>query len=172
MPDKSWMPTAWGSRELDPVFRGFRTHLDTLFEDWSGRTMGGALAPRVNVSETAKEMRLTVELPGVAENDVDVSLSGNELTIKGEKKSEREEKKDQEEGRVFHRVERSFGAFQRTVTLPFDVEPDKVTAAFKDGVLTITLPKPEGAAEQPQTRRIEVKRTANPVRLGLASREG
>src|SRR5688572_4980593 len=159
MPDKTWMPTAWGSRELDPVFRGFRTQLDTLFEDWFGRTTGGALAPRVDVSETAKEMRLTVELPGVEEKDINVSLSGNELTIKGEKRSEREEKKDQAEGRVFHRVERTFGAFQRTIAVPFDVEPDKVSAAFKDGVLTVTLPKPEGAAEQPQARRIEVKRT-------------
>jgi HSP20 family protein len=159
MPDKNWTPMAWGSRELDPVFRGFRTQLDTLFEDWFGRTTGGALAPRVDVSETAKEMRLTVELPGVAEGDVEVTLSGNKLTIKGEKKSEQEEeKKDQAEGRVFHRVERSFGAFQRTIAVPFEAEPDKVTADFKDGVLTVTLPKPEGAAEQPQARRIEVKR--------------
>jgi HSP20 family protein len=158
MPDKSWTQAAWSGRELDPVFRGFRTQLDSLFEDWFGRSMGGTLAPRIDVSETAKEMRLTVELPGVAEKDIDVSLSGNELTIKGEKKSDQEEKKDQAEGRVFHRVERSFGAFQRTMTVPFDVEPDKVSAQFKDGVLTITLPKPEGAAEQPQARHIEVKR--------------
>jgi HSP20 family protein len=158
MPDKNWTPMAWGGRELDPLFRGFRTQLDTLFEDWFGRTTGGALAPRVDVSETAREMRLTVELPGVAESDIEVSLSGNELTIKGEKRSEQEENKDQAEGRVFHRVERSFGAFQRTVAVPFEAEPDKVTAAFKDGVLTVTLLKPEGTAEQPQARRIEVKR--------------
>src|SRR5262245_65722746 len=109
MPDKSWFPAPFGGRELDP-FRGVRTQLDSLFEDWFGRTMGGTLAPRVDVSETAKEMRLTVELPGVAETDIDVSLSGKELTIKGEKKSDREEKKEAEDGRVFHRVERSFGA--------------------------------------------------------------
>jgi HSP20 family protein len=158
MTDKSWMPAAWGSRELDPVFRGFRTQLDSLFEDWFGRSMGGTLAPRIDVSETGKELRLTVELPGVEEKDIDVSMSGNELTIKGEKKAEQEEKKDAEEGRVFHRVERSFGAFQRTMTVPFDVEPEKISAEFKDGVLTVTLPKPEGAAEKPQSRRIEVKR--------------
>lgn len=158
MPDKSWMPAAWGGRDVDP-FRGFRNQLDTLFEDWFGRSMGGTLAPRVDVSETANEVTLQVELPGVAESDVDVALSGNEITIKGEKKSEVQEGdgKDQQ-GRVFHRVERSFGAFQRTMTVPFDVEPDKVSAVFKDGVLTITLPKPEGAPEPPQTRRIEVKR--------------
>lgn len=161
MPDKSWMPAAWGSRELDPFFRGFRTQLDTLFEDWFGRSMGGTLAPRVDVSETNKEVTLKVELPGVEEKDIEVSLSGNELTIKGEKKSEQEEKKasEGEEGRVFHRVERSFGAFQRTMTVPFDVEPDKVSAQFKDGVLTVSLPRPESATVAPQARRIEVKRT-------------
>ncbi len=160
MPDKPWLPTPWGGRELDP-FRGFRTQLDSLFEDWFGRSMGGTLAPRVDVSETAKEVTLKVELPGVEEKDIDVSLSGNQLTIKGEKKSEQkdEDKKEGEDGRVFHRVERSFGAFQRTMTVPFDVELDKVAADFKDGVLTITLPKPEGAGEQPQAHRIEVKRT-------------
>jgi HSP20 family protein len=159
MPDKSWLPSNWASRELDPVFRGFRTQLDALFEDWFGRSMGGTLAPRVDVSETAKEVALKVELPGVAEKDIDVSLSGKQLTIKGEKKSEHETRDETgERGRVFHRVERSFGAFQRTMTIPFDVEPDKASAEFKDGVLTITLPKPERVGEQPQTRRIEVKR--------------
>jgi len=161
MPDEPWLPTPWGGRELDP-FRGFRTQLDSLFEDWFGRSMGGTLAPRVDVSETAKEVTLKIELPGVEEKDIDVSLSGNQLTVKGEKKTEHEERKDGEKGgddRVFHRVERTFGAFQRTMTVPFDVEPDKVSADFKDGVLTVTLPKPEGAGGQPQARRIEVKRT-------------
>jgi HSP20 family protein len=158
MPDKNWMPAAWGGREIDP-FRGFRNQLDSMFEDWFGRSMGGTLAPRVDVSETGKEVTLKVELPGVEEKDIDVSLSGNQLTIKGEKKAEHESKDDKDaEGRVFHRVERSFGAFQRTMTVPFDVEPDKVSAVFKDGVLTLTLPKPQGAPEQPQSQRIEVKR--------------
>jgi len=156
MSDKSWLPTPWGGRDLDP-FRGFRTQLDTLFEDWFGRTMGGTLAPRIDVSETGTELRLTVELPGVEEKDVDVSLSGNQLTIKGEKKSEQEDKKD-EDGRVFHRVERSYGAFQRTMTVPFDVDPDKVSAQFRDGVLTITLPKPAETAAKTESRKIEIKK--------------
>jgi HSP20 family protein len=158
MPDKSWLPTPWGGRDLDPFFRGFRNQLDTLFEDWFGRSMGGTLAPRVDLSETAKEVTLKVELPGVDEKDIDVSLSGNQLTVKGEKRSEQEEKTDGDGGRVFHRVERSFGAFQRVMTVPFDIEPDKVSAEFKNGVLTVTLPKPEVAAEEPQARHIEVKR--------------
>ena len=88
MPDKPWLPAAWGGRELDP-FRGFRTQLDSLFEDWFGRSMGGTLAPRVDVSETAKEVTLKVELPGVEEKDIDVSLSGNQLTIRGRRNPSR-----------------------------------------------------------------------------------
>jgi HSP20 family protein len=154
MSDKPWFSTG---RELDP-FRGFRTQLDSLFEDWFGRNIGGTLAPRINVSETDKDVTVTVELPGVEEKDIDVSLSGNQLTVKGMKKSEQEEKKD-EAGRVFHRIERSYGEFQRTMTVPFDAEPDKVSARFKDGVVIIVLPKPEAAAQPPQSRKIEVKRT-------------
>jgi HSP20 family protein len=159
MADKSWFPTPWSdrAREMEP-FRGFRTQLDTLFEDWFGRSMGGMLAPRIDVSETDKDMTLAVELPGVSEKDVAVSLVGDQLTIKGEKKSEREDKKD-EEGRVYHRVERSYGSFQRSMTVPFKVDPDQVLAEFKDGVLKITLPKPADAIGQPNERRIEVKRT-------------
>ncbi len=158
MPDKHWLPAAWGSREIDP-FRGFRHQLDSLFEDWFGRSMGGTLAPRVDVSETPKEVTLKVDLPGVEEKDIDVSLAGKELTIKGEKKAEVEQQDAKDaEGRVFHRVERSFGAFRRTMTMPFEVESDKISAVFKDGVLTITLPKPEGADAPPQAQHIEVKR--------------
>jgi HSP20 family protein len=143
-------------RELDP-FRGFRNQLDSLFEDWFGRNIGGTLAPRINVSETGKDMTITVELPGVGEKDIDVTLSGNQLTVRGEKRSEQEEKKD-DAGRVFHRVERSYGAFQRSMTVPFEVAPDRVSAQFKDGVLTIGLPKPDAATVEPRSSRIEVKR--------------
>jgi len=157
MPEKSWFPSPWSDRrELDP-FRAFRTQMDSLFEDWFGRSMGGMLAPRVDVSDTDKETTLTVELPGVSEKDIDVSLVGDQLTIKGEKKSEFEDKKD-EEGRIYHRVERSYGAFQRTMTIPYKVDPDQVAAEFKDGVLKITLPKPADAQKRVEPRKIEVKR--------------
>jgi HSP20 family protein len=103
-------------------------------------------------------MTLTVELPGVDEKDIDVSLVGDQLTIKGEKKSEHEDKKD-EAGRVYHRVERSYGAFQRTMTVPYRIDPDQVSAEFKDGVLKIHLPKPADAIGQSKARKIEVRRT-------------
>jgi len=156
MASKSWLPTPWGNREVEP-FRGFRTQIDSLFEDWFGRNMGGMLAPRIDVSETDKEVTLTAELPGVDEKNIDVSLVGDQLTIKGEKKSEQEDKKD-EDGRIFHRVERSYGAFQRTMTLPYPVDPEHVAAEFKDGVLKITLPKPADAAKRAAPRKIEVKK--------------
>jgi HSP20 family protein len=159
MPNKSWFPGAGseGNRGVD-TFRGVRTQLDSFFEDWFGRSMGGMLAPRVDVSETDKEVVLAFELPGVDEKDIDVSLAGDQLTVKGEKKAEHEDRKD-EGGRVVHRVERSYGAFQRTMTVPYRIAPEQVSAQFKDGILKVTLPKPADAIASTQGRRIEVRRT-------------
>src|SRR5882724_10962413 len=158
MPNKSWFPTWDRNREADH-FRGFKTQIDSLFEDWFGRSMGGVLAPRVDVAEDEKTVTLTAELPGVNEKDIDVSLAGDQLTIKGEKRSEHDEKKEAE-GRTVHRTERSYGAFQRTLTVPYQVNPGQVSAEFKGGVLTITLPKPPDAVEQKQGRRIEINKGA------------
>jgi HSP20 family protein len=159
MPNRSWLPS-WGDRNRDVEhFRGFKTQIDSLFEDWFGRSMGGVLAPRVDVAESDKAVTLTAELPGVDEKDIDVSLVGDQLTIRGEKRSEHDEKKD-EEGRTLHRVERSYGAFQRTLTVPYQVDPGQVSAQFKDGVLKITLPKPPDAIAQKQGRKIEINKPA------------
>ena len=97
----------------------------------------GAPTPSIDVSETDTEMTVDAELPGVEENDIDVTLTDNLLTIRGEKKQEKEEKK-----KDYRLTERSYGSFSRSMTLPFDADPNKIKAAFKDGVLTITLPKP------------------------------
>jgi HSP20 family protein len=157
MANKSWFP-AWGDRNRDVEhFRGFKSQIDSLFEDWFGRSMGGVLAPRVDVAEDEKTVTLTAELPGVNEKDIEVSLAGDQLTIKGEKRSEHEERKEAE-GRTVHRTERSYGAFQRTLTVPYQVDPGQVSAQFQDGVLTITLPKPPDAVEQKQGRRIEINK--------------
>jgi HSP20 family protein len=157
--NKSWFP-AWGERNRDVEhFRGFKTQVDSLFEDWFGRSMGGVLAPRLDVAEDEKAVTLTAELPGVNEKDIDVSLVGDQLTIKGEKRSEHEEKKDVE-GHVVHRTERSYGAFQRTITLPYQIDPNRVSADFKDGVLRIMLPKPPDAVAQQQGQKIEVNKSS------------
>jgi HSP20 family protein len=101
--------------------------------------MGGVLAPRVDVAEEERNVTLTAELPGVKEGDIEVSLIGDQLTIKGEKRSHRNEK-EEAEGHTIHRTERSYGAFQRTLTVPYRIDPGQVSAQFDDGVLTITLP--------------------------------
>ena len=92
---------------------------------------------------------MTAELPGLTEADVDVSVTGDRIVIKGEKRSEKEERSD-EEGREFHCVERTSGSFQRMMTLPFTINPDKVEAVVKDGVLTVTIRKPPEAVENTQ----------------------
>jgi HSP20 family protein len=141
---------------FDP-FVTFRREMDRMFDDFFGSgTMRPALAgwqaitPAVDIDETDKELVVTAELPGVSDKDVEVSLAGDILTIKGDKKAEHEEKN----GNSYY-MERRFGSFSRSVRLPFEVRDEKVDAKFKDGVLTIHLPKP--AELQRSVRRIEVK---------------
>lgn len=141
---------------FDP-FVTFRREMDRMFDDFFG---GGALrpahagwqtlTPAVDIDETDREMVITAELPSVSDKDVEVSLAGDILTIKGEKRAEREEKNGDSTY-----MERRFGSFSRSVRLPFEVKDEKVDAKFKDGVLTIHLPKP--AELQRAVRRIDVK---------------
>jgi HSP20 family protein len=105
-------------------------------------------APLVDISEDDKEYRIKVELPEVKKEDVKVTAEQGTLTIMGERKFEQEEK-----GRKYHRVERAYGSFGRSFSLPDDVSPAKVGAEFKDGVLTVHLVK--DAKAKPQ--QIEVK---------------
>lgn len=93
-------------------------------------------SPKIDVSETNSAVKVTAELPGIEEKQLDVSLAGDTVTIRGEKKEEKETKEKQ-----FYRMERSYGSFQRTIALPAEIDPDKAKAAFKKGVLTLELPK-------------------------------
>jgi len=104
--------------------------------------------PLVDVIEDEKEYLLKVELPEIKKDDVKVTVENGVLTISGERKVEKEEK-----GRTFHRIERAYGRFERSFTLPDDIDGDKVNAEFKEGVLYIHLPKSEKA----KPRAIEVK---------------
>jgi HSP20 family protein len=145
-------------RELDP-FAQFRREMDNMFEgmlgDWTGpmnlldRKLGNWM-PRIDVRETAKEIRVTAELPGMEEKDLEVSLLDGALSIKGEKSEEHEEEK----GDV-HRSERQYGMFQRTIPLPSEVDVEKVNARFKKGVLKITLPKTKEAQSNRRVIQIE-----------------
>jgi HSP20 family protein len=106
--------------------------------------------PAIDVTENDKEFRITAELPGMEAQNVDVSLSGDTLTIKGEKRQEKEEKEEN-----YYLCERSFGSFQRSFSLPDGVDRDKISSALTKGVLTVTLPKTAEARKQ--AKKIEVK---------------
>lgn len=94
--------------------------------------------PRIDVAEGEKEITVTAELPGLSKDDVGITLTNNLLTINGEKKRETEDNKEN-----YHLIERSFGAFCRTVALPTEVDTEKIEAVFKDGVLNVRIPKSE-----------------------------
>jgi HSP20 family protein len=157
MTNKSWLPN-WGNEAEH--FRGFKTQIDSLFEDWFGRSTSGVLAPRIDVAEDERMVTLTVELPGVSEKDIEISLVGDQLTAKGEKRSEHEEKRDRQ-GFAIHRMERSYGAFQRSISVPYAVDPEQVSAVFVDGVLKIALPKPADAVARTQGRKIEINKPSS-----------
>jgi len=157
---QDWLPTAWRQHNdnTETPLVSLRKQMDTLFDDFdrSFWERGADFAVRSNISETDKEVRITAELPGLSDEDVDVSVVGNQITIKGEKKSETEERKDDED-RQFHRIERMSGAFQRSVALPFEIQAEAVKADVKDGVLTVTVTKPPEVVEN--TKKIEVTRS-------------
>jgi HSP20 family protein len=133
-------------REMDSLFDNFFRGFD--LEPFESRM--GAFSPKVDVTENDKEIKISAELPGMEEKDIDVSLQKDMLTIKGEKKEEKEDK-----GKDYYRMERSYGSFSRTIPLPVEVETDKVEAKFKKGVLSITLPKTAKAVAE--TKKIAVK---------------
>jgi len=145
-------------RELAmPGYQPFATlqrEIERLFDDFTRgfpavRTQD--LTPSLDVTETDKEIEITAELPGLEEKDVQINVADNLLTIKGEKKAEKEEK-----DKNYRLVERSYGAFARTLELPAGVNPDQIKASIAKGVLTVTVPKPAPA----QTKTIEVKAAA------------
>jgi HSP20 family protein len=138
----------------DP-FTMLRREMDRLFDELREGPMtafaGGGFAPAIDMRQTDKGVEVTAELPGMAEKDVEVNLAENMLTIRGEKKMEREEKGEQ----GARMVERSYGSFTRSIPLPIEVDEDKVTAEFKNGVLKIDLPAAPDTARK--TRKIQVK---------------
>ena len=161
MPNRDLAPWT-GSRGIAPFerdpFTSFRRQVDRLFDDFFtpleprsfGAPAGQEVWPSVDVHETDKAYKVTAELPGLEQKDVEVNLRDNALTISGEK---RQEHSEADGGRTY--TERSFGRFQRTIPLAAEVDADKVQASFKNGVLTVEAPKNPAARDK--TRRIEVK---------------
>jgi HSP20 family protein len=138
-------------------FDTFRRELDGLLIDFArsfgvpANGVGAMLSPRMEVAETDNDVEITVELPGLERNDVDLSLDGNVLTIRAEKKMETEQN-----NKNVHVAERSYGVFYRALELPARVDPSTVQATMSNGVLKITIPKPP----QTDAKKIEVKEAA------------
>ena len=135
-------------REINHVFDDFWHKVES---GWNGQNDAvGMFGPSTDVTETDKGVDVSIELPGMTEKDIDISLTSDAMTIRGEKKIEHEE-----ERKGVYMSERSYGSFYRTVPLPAGVDADKADATFKNGVLTVTLPKT--AEAQAKVKRIPVK---------------
>ena len=133
-------PSDFGSlqREMNEMFG----RVAQRFSEAPAGPREGSWLPPVNISETADTVTLEAELPGIDPSDIDISVSGDTLTIKGQKKREEERK-----GEQWHRVERNYGSFTRSFQLPAAIAADKVAADYKNGVLRVTLPKGGKARE-------------------------
>ena len=169
MASRSLMPfsrntqmSRWGE-DTDPFLR-MRREMNRLFDDvfsgFGGFGLPGAFgpalqqmpaAPKIDVSETENEIQIKAEMPGIDQKDVEVLLEDDRLIIRGEKKEEREDK-----DRNYHVRERVQGVFSRTLPLPFAPDPNQVKAEFKDGVMTITIPKPQEVKQK--QHRIDVQK--------------
>ncbi len=168
---KQMMPWRWGGlrswedeeRPFESFYTGMESlhkEMDRLFDDF--RSMGmhsmpmgrlqefSQLTPRIDETEDDKAIHVRVELPGMDQKDVDITLTDGLLTIRGEKKQE-----DEEKGKDYYRTERVFGTFRRSIPIPVEVDESKIDASFKKGVLKITLPK--SAEAQKKVKHIPVK---------------
>ena len=137
IPGRSLMP----SRDL----------FDRFFDDWDLPTVFSGeneLKPAFDVSENDKEFVVSAELPGIDIKDVEITISDGILSVRGEKRQEKEDK-----GEDYHRIERRYGSFHRSFRIPGKVESDKIDASYKDGILKVLLPKAEGT----ETKKIEIK---------------
>jgi HSP20 family protein len=136
-----------------------RDKMNKLFEDsYSGRAeesglLQGTWAPSVDIFESENELVLTAEVPGIDEKDIEIKLEDNTLTLKGERKLEKETKEEN-----YHRIERSYGSFFRSFSLPNYVDHDKIQAEYQNGVLKITMPK----RQESKSRKVKIIRPTTP----------
>ena len=158
---REWRPFEALHREIDRLFDDFgggfwrspfRRSVFDLEPFWR-RELSWETAPAMDIAETEKAYEITAELPGMSESDVEVVASNGGLTIKGEKREEKEEKK-----KDYYLSERRYGSFERRMQIPEGVDVDKIEASFKNGVLTVTLPKTTQA--QAPEKKISVKAAA------------
>lgn len=131
------------------------SEMNSLMEDlWGGRepreSLRGAWIPAADIQESADELKISLELPGMTKDDVEVTIDNGVLSIRGERQFE-----DAKEGETYHRVERSYGQFERAFQMPRSVDPEKVKARFDNGVLTLSLAKREES--KPKQIQVDVK---------------
>lgn len=147
------IPEAQKSGSYSP-FKSFQDEMERMFHAFSLPEMNwrsgmlretGSLGLRIDVGETDTEIHVTADLPGVEEDDIEISLDDDLLHISAER-SEDSEKEEE----TWHVVERSFGRVQRTIRVPKGIDPDAIEASFKNGVLSIALPKPPGSTSNPK----------------------
>ncbi len=132
-----------------PLFEALHEDVSRMLDNfWDSKSPGIGWNPDIDIAETDNDIIVKAEIPGVAPKDIDITVVDGTLTIKGEKKEEKEDK-----GKSYHRVERSYGSFIRTIDLPSHVKLDEIEAKDHHGVLEITLPKMEKA----KTKKITVK---------------
>lgn len=161
MAERSQIPARRSETAPTDPLGALHREMNRLFDDFSrgfpwqampGWVAGGATRPVIDVDEDEHgTLTVTAELPGIDEKDVEVQLNERALVIRGEKRYEHEEKKKER-----HLMERSFGSFSRTIGLPFEADPDTVTASFDRGVLKVVVPRP--AEAKSKSRKIEVKK--------------
>jgi HSP20 family protein len=155
----SYLPSMF-SRNNDGLGSLFH-EIEKTFDDFSRRAPlagfagfgNGVAAPKIDVVEGKDGIEVTAELPGVDEKDIDITLANGVLTVRGEKKAERDET---DKDKNWHVVERSYGSFSRTIALPYDPDSTKVEAKFDKGVLRIRLPKPVEIARK--EKKIEIRK--------------
>jgi HSP20 family protein len=147
-----------GLMRWNPETDLFRGRMDRLFNDMMRDVLGAVPSaegvssrgwmPAVDIRETANELVFAAELPGLAKDDVEITVENSVLTLSGERKFEQDV-----QGETWRRIERAFGAFSRSFTLPATVKTDRIEAQFESGILTIKLPK----AEESKPRRVAIK---------------
>ena len=156
----SLLPSVFGDgTKTPPAFQSLHKEIDRVFDEFRGFFPGfkemepfdadGNIVPKLDVCETDTEVEITAELPGVEEKDLDVTVAGNVLTLKGQKSS-----KHEKEEKDYKLVERSYGSFARTLPFAFDIDSKDVSAKFADGVLQITIKKPPEVQEKAQKIKI------------------
>ncbi|SFF30583.1 HSP20 family protein [Fontimonas thermophila] len=136
-------------RVFDDFFRGFGLPSLWSMEDWPRLESPAILRPQIDISESKSGYEITVEVPGVEQNDLELSVHDGVLTIRGEKRQDKREESDR-----YHRIERSYGAFQRELNLPSDADADRIEASFRNGVVRIKVPRRADA--QSSGRRIPI----------------